>query len=354
MPIESNQQAMDMLNAQTDSKSLLKRFLTQEVFEQLKDVKTSMGSQLKDVIASGAMNPKSGVGIYAADAHCYDDFALLFDPVLRAYHKIPDDKPIAHPKPDFNLEFKDLDPENKYVKSIRVRCARTFSKYPMNPTMTKDHYLEIQKLVTDTVKGFEGDLAGEFLPLTGMDKAVQQKLIDDHYLFKEGDPMLEHAEALHYWPEGRGIYLNNDKTFLMWVNEEDHLRVISMEKGGNLKNVVTRFRSALEKLNAACDFAVSDKCGFLSFCPTNCGNGVRASVHIRLPQLLKDANRKILDDICDKHHLQVRGIDGEHSEAKDHTVDISNKRRLGYTEAQVIADMQEGVIEIIAAEKKLE
>ena len=34
-----------------------------------------------------------------------------------------------------------------------------------------------------------------------------------------------------HWPKGRGIFHNTEKTFLMWVNEEDHLRIISMEKG---------------------------------------------------------------------------------------------------------------------------
>ena len=34
----------------------------------------------------------------------------------------------------------------------------------------------------------------------------------------------------------------------MWVNEEDHLRVISMEKGGNMKEVFRRFCVGLQKV----------------------------------------------------------------------------------------------------------
>ena len=33
------------------------------------------------------------------------------------------------------------------------------------------------------------------------------------------------------WPDARGIWHNEDKNFLVWVNEEDHMRIISMEKG---------------------------------------------------------------------------------------------------------------------------
>jgi creatine kinase len=41
---------------------------------------------------------------------------------------------------------------------------------------------------------------------------------------------------------------NDGKTFLVWVNEEDHLRVISMQKGGNMKEVFHRFCTGLTKV----------------------------------------------------------------------------------------------------------
>jgi len=34
------------------------------------------------------------------------------------------------------------------------------------------------------------------------------------------------------WPDARGIYHNDDKNFLVWINEEDHSRIISMQKAG--------------------------------------------------------------------------------------------------------------------------
>jgi creatine kinase len=37
------------------------------------------------------------------------------------------------------------------------------------------------------LSSMEGELKGTYYPLTGMDKKTQQQLIDDHFLFKEGD-----------------------------------------------------------------------------------------------------------------------------------------------------------------------
>jgi len=88
--------------------------------------------------------------------------------------------------------------------------------------------------VVQACNTFTGDLKGTFYPLDGMSKETQKKLIEDHFLFKEGDRFLEACNLNRDWPSGRGIFHNNDKTFLVWVNEEDQLRIISMQPGANI------------------------------------------------------------------------------------------------------------------------
>lgn len=143
--------------------------------------------------------------------------------------------------------------QGEYVVSTRVRCGRSMEGYPFNPCLTEAQYKEMEEKVSATLSGLEGELKGTFYPLTGMSKEVQQKLIDDHFLFKEGDRFLQAANACRYWPTGRGIYHNDAKTFLVWCNEEDHLRIISMQMGGDLgqvrgqvgSGVIHRFRFSL-------------------------------------------------------------------------------------------------------------
>lgn len=47
------------------------------------------------------------------------------------------------------------------------------------------------------------------------------------------------------WPDARGIYLSEDKHFIIWVNEEDHMRIISMQNDGDMKAVFNRFCNAV-------------------------------------------------------------------------------------------------------------
>ena len=51
--------------------------------------------------------------------------------------------------------------------------------------------------------------------------------------------------------------------------------------------------------------------------------------------------------------MQIRGAHGEHTETNDHIYDISNKRRLGLSEVQLVQDMYDGVKAMIEAEKEL-
>lgn len=60
------------------SKSLLKKYLTREVYNQLKGVKDKYGFTIDQLIASGIANPDSNVGIYAGSTDSYVIRDLLF------------------------------------------------------------------------------------------------------------------------------------------------------------------------------------------------------------------------------------------------------------------------------------
>jgi len=332
--------------------SLLKKHLTRDVFDKLKIRRTNLGATLLDVIQSGVENLDSGVGVYAPDADSYTVFADLFDPIIDEYHG-GFSKTDRHPPKDFGdlNSFVNVDPEGKFVISTRVRCGRSLQGYPFNPCLTESQYSEMEAKVSNVLKGLTDELKGTYYPLEGMSKETQQQLIDDHFLFKEGDRFLQSANACRYWPTGRGIYHNDEKSFLVWVNEEDHLRIISMQQGGDLGTVYKRMVAGVTAIEKKLPFSRNDRFGYLTFCPTNLGTTIRASVHIKLPKLAAD--KAALDATAAKFSLQVRGTRGEHTESEGGVYDISNKRRLGLTEGQAVKEMQDGILELIKIEKSM-
>ena len=115
--------------------------------------------------------------------------------------------------------------------SRRIRVGRSIDGFGLSPGITKEQRLEVENLMKKAFGKMAGDLAGSYYPLLGMEEDVRQKLVDDHFLFMSGDKNLIAAGMERDWPEGRGIYHNEEKTFLTWVNEEDQLRIISMQQG---------------------------------------------------------------------------------------------------------------------------
>ena len=335
-----------------EHKSLMARFLTKERFEELKDLKTSNGFTIMDAINSGVQNPDSGIGIYAGDIESYSTFSAIFDEIIEEYHGFS--KSDMHRS---NLNADDLnainpDPNGEYVVSTRIRVGRNLDELPLGPAISDDQRNSVQRSVSEVLKSLEGDLAGSYYPLDGMSEEDSKSLIEDHFLFKAGDRFLEAAGLNRAWPSGRGIYHNDAKTFLVWINEEDELRIISMQQGGDIKEVFVRLTDAITQLEKKMKFAYSEHLGYITSCPTNLGTAMRASVHIALPKLAQDMSA--FKAITDKYYLQIRGIHGEHSQSEGGVYDISNRRRLGVSEVECVQDMYDGVVALIAAEKKLE
>ena len=331
--------------------SLLCKHLSPEIFEKLRNRVTPHGFTLMQAINSGVQNEDSSIGVYAGDKESYDVFSPLFNPIIQEYHGFS-----SHDKHQSNLNCDalnatDLDPDRRYILSTRIRVGRNLESMPLGPGITQKQRLDVEHQVSSALMQLAGTLSGQYYPLDGMSKTVQEQLIKDHFLFKEGDRFLEAAGLNRDWPAGRGIFHNSEKSFLVWVNEEDQLRIISMQEGGDIRAVFERLTNAIKALEKRIDFSYSEHLGYITSCPTNLGTAMRASVHIQLPKLAQ--NQTLFKEITKRHHLQIRGIHGEHSESEGAVFDISNRRRLGVTEVECVQDMHDGVAALIAAEKKL-
>jgi len=327
--------------------SLVAKHVTKERWDKVKDIETkTCGFTIAKACACAIEFDNQHCGIYAGDWDSYKDFSEIFDAIIQDYHGISADA----------KHTSDMDPEKIVgniepgvpVHSTRIRVGRNVDGFGLSPGITKQQRIDIEKMMSSALQRLDGDLAGKYYPLTGMDEAVRQQLVDDHFLFVSGDRNLTVAGMERDWPEGRGIFHNDAKTFLMWVNEEDQTRIISMEKGGDVKGVFARLARGIKavgdsvKAESGKDYALSEQYGYIHSCPTNLGTGMRASVHVDLPGWTKESVDK-LKARCEELAVQPRGTRGESGGQTGHTYDISNKHRLGYSEVQLVQVMIDAV-----------
>ena len=310
---------------------------------------------LARTINTGVMYPDSFVGCHAGDKESYDDFSDFFYRVIEKYHagfsmeKGSDLKGTPSERMDPDRIKVDLsDSAKNKIASTRIRLARNLSMFPLNPggsRQSREEVIDLMKKVYAAIPE-ESDLAGELFLHTTMSEEKRQSLIDAHFLFRGKDRMQAASGYHEHWPHGRGVYLNKAQTFINWINEGDHLRIISMEMGGDVRAVFERLSAAAKLIEDGVRaitgdeevFMMHPKFGAVTCCPSNIGTGMRGSVHIMVPKLIAKIGFYEIDRLCRERNCQARGSTGEHSKVVDR-IDVSNWRRIGFPEYELVEDM---------------
>ena len=240
-----------------------------------------------------------------------------------------------------------------------------FSRLP--PCVSFEERRECEAVIVKSLLSLQGDLKGDYFPLagsrsygpkpTGMSLEKEEQLRSAGNLFQEPDSTLLLSSGCgRHWPDARGIYHNDDANLFVWVNEEDQMRIVSMEKGDNVQRIIERFSKATEQIQKCLkdqgyDFMHNDHLGWVLTCPSNLGTGLRAGAMVKVP---KFSARSDFKNLLSQMGLQARGGGGVDSDAVGGIYDISNADRLGKSEVQLVNIFIEGVAQIIRWEKQLE
>jgi len=319
---------------------------------QLNNKKTSNGYTLKQSTIC-AQKLAQHVGVYAGDDESYTVFAPMFDRVIKEYHSVDVKTNVARPENYRTKTIPQLPEIGKTaIKSTRIRTARNLAGYPFTNNMTKAQRIEVEDIFKTIFSGFEDPLLkGTYYPMKTMSMEKKSELVDMHYLYINNDPTLQLCGVYNDWPEGRGIFINDDRStgvFIVWVGEEDQTRIMAMNNGSDVQAVWNLFYKGLEAVHKGVkaqkqDFAFKESHGYLSTCPTNIGTGMRASVHVDLPKFkTKNDLKKYVKGKGWK--IDIRGTRGEstNTDSDGYTVyDVSNTERLGsdcYSQIKTMVD----------------
>ena len=343
--------------------NLMARHFDEDTFAALSDAQQE---RFLKIIRSGLDNPESEIGVYAQHIDDCHEFAALLDPMIREFHGFSKDSELKQLHnwglQKRSCDLSDIAPELADL-SMRVRVGRNLSDFPLPGAMTKSERLALETRMIEIFATLQTDPAfgGQYLSLSPgspckIDAAEFKRRVDAHQMFKvmSGDRYLVSAGIAADWPYGRGVYISEAEDFLVWVGEEDQLRVMAMMRGGNLARLFSRLHDGLERLSELLPpFAHSDRYGFITSCPTNLGTAMRASLHLPLPNLTKNGtNLGPVKEAASALGLAVRGADGEHSDVgHGGIVDIYPRTRMGVTECEIMHSLYDGVAALWALEK---
>lgn len=231
--------------------------------------------------------------------------------------------------------------EGDVVLSSRIRLARNIKGIPFPRRADKEQQQKVIELCKTAADNSGIKLS--FIDLNSMQDYEKQAIAECHIISPQ---MMDNSVQ-------RGVFLNDDSSVSILVNEEDHLRIQCMEAGFNIRKCYKTANEADDSLEKTLDFAYDSKFGYLTCCPTNIGTGMRASVMVHLPALTMSGSINSVIDSLGQLGMTVRGIFGEGSKATGNIYQISNQTTLGETEENILERFEQIITEVIDKEREV-
>lgn len=287
-----------------------------------------------------------------------------------------------------------LDTSNKFIKGCVVECSRNLEEFelPLNLTIGQLEHAErliTCKLLTPEFSRAidETDVLGQYLTMNEIleQSAEARNVLQAHGLMipilDVSDPQqISESMAINgqFWPYGRGVFISPRQTLAVWVNCQEHLRVLGCTKAeerGDIGQAYSKCGKAIEFLERNLVFRQSYYLGNLASRPSFLGTSLKFYYTMELPNLMKDAEN--FRDLCLARGLQmtprsgrgqtaadtaVRVIDsgrssphgsGDRDEENECLVRVSNRQSMGVNEWQLFMDYCTAVANILQLEKDM-
>ena len=229
------------------------------------------------------------------------------------------------------------------VLSSRIRLARNFKGIPFTNRGKKESIETVERQMRSAMNPLQDAYGMTFtkINLETLEPIERDVLVEKHLI----SPNL--AESY----QGRSVIISEDCRISIMVNEEDHLRIQSMELGLQLEEAYQKAMIIDDAIESKYDYAFSKEFGYLTACPTNVGTGLRASVMVHVPALAMTGKlQRIIRSII-RMGYSVRGLYGEGSEGLGHVYQISNQQTMGISEEATIEQLSQIVRGVVKEEE---
>ncbi|XP_024145798.1 zgc:172076 [Oryzias melastigma] len=311
---------------------------------------THSGVMFDDVIRPGIEEPGewSGpvtVGCLAGDAQSYILFCDFFDRVIEAYHghKVTS----KTPENDFNYDNlkggDDLD--RSYALHCEVSVIRAIEDFSFPTHCSRGERRHLLSLARRALQKLEPELPGELWLLEDLNQQQQVEM-------KVTSPtsLQLRCGVARDWPDARAVWLSEDGTLVIWVNVDDHLRLVSPRDDANVAEAFKSISINLQKLEESYralkhPFIWKQQLGWVTSSPADVGTGLKVSIHLKLQLLPK---HKRLPDVLKRLKISM-----EKTESPE-VYRVTNSRTFGQTEVELTQLVVDGVKLLIAMEKRLQ
>lgn len=146
------------------------------------------------------------------------------------------------------------------------------------------------------------------------------------------------------------VLYSDKQDFSILANDEDHIRIQVIKPGMQLNEAFAKASILDDRLNSCCPYAFSPEYGYLTASPSKLGTGMKASVMLHLPALtLKKSIHAVSQRIRNAGAI-LSGLIGSTGKSPGSVYIVSNKSRLGLSEAEILEHTERIAAVLVDAE----
>ncbi|KAE8299970.1 Creatine kinase M-type [Larimichthys crocea] len=333
------------------------RILTPAMYRRQFDRCTHSGVMFDDVIRPGLEEPGDwsgpvSVGCVAGDAQSYILFCDFFDRVIEAHHE----HKIKSQTPESDFNYDNLKGGDDLDRSFAARCevsvVRGVEDFCFPTHCSRGERRQLLTLARKALQRLEDEeLPGRLVLIEELNQEQQREL----NLNPPSSTQLRTGMARD-WPDARAVWVSNDGSLMVWVNMDDHLRLVSTRDDTNITEAFKCICIHLQKLEGFYrelrhPFIWKQQLGWVTSSPADVGTGLRIRVHLKLQHLPK---HRRLQDVLKRLRICMDRPDTDVSPESPALYRVSNVATFGVSEVDLTQLVVDGVKLLIAMEKRLE
>lgn len=234
----------------------------------------------------------------------------------------------------------------KVIISSRIRLARNLNAYPFPNKMDLNQSKKVIESISQLFLQENDSIVlrdNQRLSFKDMEKCASIEkvaMMEKHMI----SPLFLNASVPN------ALILSEDESVSIMINEEDHLRIQTMTTGADLLSTFDQAMIIDDFVEKHLDYAYHKNFGYLTSCPTNVGTGLRASYMMHVPALEATGQLPIILEAIGKFGITCRGIYGESSEPIGSVFQVSNQVSLGFSEQEIIDNLNSVAMQIVDQE----
>lgn len=233
--------------------------------------------------------------------------------------------------------------EDNIIMGTRVALSRNITNYPFPHKLSQSESQVIANKINNIILKSENLFHENFITYN-MSEISQ---IEKNTLIERGIISNKFSKN-----DIGSIIINKDKTKVIIVNDQDHIKITIYEDEFNLDETFIVANKIDDILESKLDYAFDDKLGYLTSCPINVGTGLKASSIVHLPILSLQKKIDTYYNVAHKLGLNIKGICNEKANILGSMYEISNQQVVGKSEKNIIESLKSLTKDIITREKE--